>query len=402
MPAIEVRIPPMGESITSGILAKWHVKDGDAVAKEQPLYELETDKITSEATAEAAGRIALRAEAGAEVKIGQVVALIETGGAPAAAAAPGADAPPRAAAAQIQSPAVRRVAAETGIDPASVAGTGKGGRPTKGDILAAAESTVVPTPAAQVAAAPEPPAPASPPAPAPGPSARQTRRKLSPLRQRIAQRLVAAQREAAMLTTFNEVDMSAVMALRAKYQDEFTRKNGVKLGFTSFFVKAAVHALREVPAVNAQFDGDTIVENHYYDIGIAVSTERGLMVPVLHDCDQVGMAEIEKNLGALAQKAREGKITLADLEGGVFTITNGGVFGSLLSTPIINPPQCAILGLHAINDRPVAVAGQVVIRPMMYLALSYDHRLVDGREAVTFLVRVKQAIEDPARLLLSV
>jgi 2-oxoglutarate dehydrogenase E2 component (dihydrolipoamide succinyltransferase) len=231
---------------------------------------------------------------------------------------------------------------------------------------------------------------------------RQTRRKLSPLRQRIAQRLVAAQHEAAMLTTFNEVDMSAVMALRAKYQDDFLKKNGLKLGFMSFFTKAVVHALREVPAVNAQIEGDTIVQNHFFDIGVAVSTEKGLMVPVIRNCETLGMADIEKNIADAAKRAREGRITLADLEGGVFTITNGGIFGSMLSTPIINSPQSAILGLHAINDRPIAVNGQVAIRPMMYLALSYDHRLVDGKEAVTFLVKVKQAIEDPARLLLSV
>jgi 2-oxoglutarate dehydrogenase E2 component (dihydrolipoamide succinyltransferase) len=251
-----------------------------------------------------------------------------------------------------------------------------------------------------------PPAVPSTPGPAPAapgqPAARQTRRKLTPLRQRLAQRLVQAQHEAAMLTTFNEVDMSAVRDLRARYQEEFVRKHGVKLGFMSFFIKAVVRALQEVPAVNAQLDGDTLVEHHFYDIGVAVSTDRGLMVPVLRDCDRAGFAEIEKQLAALAQKAREGKITLADLEGGVFTITNGGIFGSLLSTPILNAPQCAILGMHAIQDRPVAFNGQVVIRPMMYVALSYDHRIVDGRDGVTFLVRLKQAIEDPARLLLSV
>ena len=238
--------------------------------------------------------------------------------------------------------------------------------------------------------------------PAAQPAARQTRKKMSPLRAKIAQRLVAAQQQAAMLTTFNEVDLSAVIALRAKYQDDFVKKNGLKLGFMSFFAKAVVHALREVPGVNTQIDGDSIVENHYYDIGVAVSTEKGLMVPVIRSCDTLGMADIEKAIADAAKRAREGKITLADLEGGVFTITNGGIFGSMLSTPIINPPQSAILGLHAINDRPVAVNGQVVIRPMMYLALSYDHRLVDGREAVTFLVKVKQVIEDPARLLLAI
>jgi 2-oxoglutarate dehydrogenase E2 component (dihydrolipoamide succinyltransferase) len=397
---LDVKIPPMGESISSGILAKWHVKSGEAVKPEQPLFELETDKITSEGTAEAAGVITLKVEAGAEVKIGQVVATIDNGAGappekPAQALPSPAPAPaPAQAAAAVPSPAVRRVAAETGINPAEVAGTGKAGRVTKGDILAAAER---PAPAA-----PPAPAPATAPAPASPPQAgeRQTRRKLTPLRQKIAERLVSAQHAAALLTTFNEVDMSAVMALRAKHQEEFVKKYGFKLGFMSFFVKAVVHALREVPAINSQVEGDTLVQNHYYDVGVAVSTEKGLMVPVIRSCDTLGMPAIERAITDAAGRAREGKITLADLEGGVFTITNGGTFGSLLSTPIINPPQSAILGMHAINDRPVAVAGQVVIRPMMYIALTYDHRLVDGREAVTFLVKVKQEIEDPARLLL--
>ncbi len=383
MSLLEVKIPPMGESISSGVLAKWHVKDGDIVKKDQPLFELETDKITSEGTAESAGKISLKVAAGTEVKIGATVATIDsaaTAGAPAAAKEASA------------SPAVRRLAEETSIDPATVAGTGKAGRVTKGDMLAAGEKPAAPA-AVAPAAAPKPAVPAG---------ARQSRRKMTPLRQKIAQRLVAAQHEAAMLTTFNEVDMSAVMALRAKYQDDFVKKNGFKLGFMSFFAKAVVNALKEIPAINAQIDGDHIVENHYYDVGVAVSTEKGLMVPVIRDCDTLSMAGIEKAIGDVAKRAREGKITLADLEGGVFTITNGGTFGSMLSTPIINAPQSAILGLHAINDRPVALNGQVVIRPMMYLALSYDHRLVDGKEAVTFLVKVKQAIEDPARLLLAV
>jgi len=429
MPLLEVKIPPMGESIASGILAKWHVADGAVVKKDQPLFELETDKITSEGTAESAGTIKLLVAAGDEVKIGQVVATISSDAAasageptpasPAAAAsaasasvaAPGAAAP--------VSPAVRRLAAETGLDPAAVAGTGKGGRVTKGDMLAAADkkpaapapapNAAAPAPASSQISNPKSPIPAAPsaaPAPlaaSPAPAtSRQTRRKMSPLRQKIAQRLVSAQHEAAMLTTFNEVDMSAVMALRAKYQDDFVKKHGLKLGFMSFFAKAVVHALREVPAVNAQIDGDTIVQNHYYDIGMAVSTEKGLMVPVVRGCDSLGMAEIEKSIADVAKRARDGKITLDDLSGGVFTITNGGVFGSMLSTPIINPPQSAILGLHAINERPIALNGQVVIRPMMYLALSYDHRLIDGKEAVTFLVKVKQAIEDPTRLLIAV
>ena len=396
----EVKIPPMGESISSGILAKWHVKDGDTVKKDQPLFELETDKITSEGTAESAGRISLKVAAGTEVKIGELVATINSE-ASAGAAAPTASptAPAAAAKESSSSPAVRRIAEETGINPAAVAGTGKAGRVTKGDMLAAGEK---PAAAPAAPAAPAPVAPVAAPKPAVPTSTRQSRKKMSPLRQKIAQRLVAAQHEAAMLTTFNEVDMSAVMALRAKYQDDFVKKNGFKLGFMSFFAKAVVNALKEVPGINAQIDGNEIIENHYYDIGVAVSTEKGLMVPVIRDCDSLGMAGIEKAIGDVAKRARDGKITLADLEGGVFTITNGGTFGSMLSTPIINAPQSAILGLHAINDRPVAVNGQVVIRPMMYLALSYDHRLVDGKEAVTFLVKVKQAIEDPARLLLAI
>jgi 2-oxoglutarate dehydrogenase E2 component (dihydrolipoamide succinyltransferase) len=402
---LEVKIPPMGESISTGILAKWHVRDGDTVKRDQPLFELETDKITSEGTAEGAGRITLSAEEGSEVKIGQVVASIDTGtgasgpvekpaGPPTAAVQAAEPVPQQKAAVQlpaaVQSPAVRRLAEETGVNPAGLPGTGKAGRVTKGDMLQAAERPVTPL--------------ASPvlvPATAPLPSGeRQTRKKLTPIRQKIAERLVSAQQTAALLTTFNEVDMSAVMALRSKYQEEFVKRNGFKLGFMPFFVKAVVHALRELPAVNTQIDGDTLVQNHYYDIGVAVSTEKGLMVPVIRDCDHLGMAAIERAITDAAGKARDGKITLADLEGGVFTITNGGTFGSLFSTPIINPPQSAILGMHAINERPVAVAGQVVIRPMMYVALTYDHRLVDGREAVTFLVKVKQEIEDPARLLL--
>ncbi len=421
--ALEVKIPPMGESITSGILANWRVKDGEAVKRDQPLFELETDKITSEGVAESDGVIHLQVEAGTEVTIGQVVATIDTAATAAAPATTASAEPettkPASPAPAIEnreskiehpnprSPAVRRLAAETGIDPATVSGTGKGGRVTKGDMLQAAEeaSKQAPPPAA---AAPARPSETPPPPPSVSPSlmsataARTTRRKLTPLRARIAERLVQAKNQTAMLTTFNEVDMTAVRELRARYQEDFTKKHGVKLGFMSFFVKATVQALKDVPAVNAQLADDAIIDNHYYDIGVAVSTERGLMVPVLRDCDSQSFAEIEIALGNYAKKAREGKITLEDLNGGVFTITNGGIFGSLLSTPILNPPQSAILGMHAIQDRPIALQGQVVIRPMMYLALSYDHRIVDGREAVTFLVKVKQAIEDPARLLLSV
>ncbi len=432
--SLEVKIPPMGESITSGILAKWHVKDGDTVKKDQPLFELETDKITSEGTAESAGRINLKVAAGTDVKIGQVVATIDESAAvagggdsgkpdsasPAKKSDGGGVPPPRdtdpksqdpkpktpVAAEAATSPAVRRLAAETGVDPTSVEGTGKDGRVTKGDMLAAAESKSSGGPSSREAAVagvgdPGKPGSASPATTDQKSSGdRQTRTKMTKLRQTIAGRLVQAQHQAAMLTTFNEVDMSAVMELRKKYQDDFTKKHGVKPGFMSFFTKAVVHALKEVPAVNAFIDGDHIVANHYYDISMAVSTEKGLMVPVVRNCDTLDMAGIEKAIGEAAKKAREGRITLDDLSGGVFTITNGGIFGSMLSTPILNSPQSAILGLHAINERPVAVNGQVVIRPMMYLALSYDHRLVDGKEAVTFLVKVKQAIEDPARLLI--
>ncbi|MEN9840295.1 MAG: 2-oxoglutarate dehydrogenase complex dihydrolipoyllysine-residue succinyltransferase [Verrucomicrobiota bacterium] len=411
MSLLEVKIPPLGESISSGVLAKWHVKNGDTVKKDQPLFELETDKITSEGVAESAGVITFKVEPGTEVKIGQVVATIDPAGATAPAAAPATSAP---AAPQIinhkseiinsapASPAVRRLAADTGIDPATVAGTGKAGRVTKGDMLAAAAAPAPAVVAAAVAAAPAAAIPASAPVISAPPAGKRTRKKMTKLRQTIATRLVQAQHEAAMLTTFNEVDMSAVMALRAKYQDDFVKKNGVKLGFMSFFTKAVVHALKEVPAINAQLDRDEIVQNHYYDISMAVSTEKGLVVPVVRDCDQLDLAGIEKAIGEVAKKARDGKLGLPDFEGGCFTITNGGIFGSMLSTPIINAPQSAILGLHSINDRPVALNGQVVIRPMMYLALSYDHRLVDGKEAVTFLVKVKQAIEDPTRLVLGV
>ena len=403
MPLLEVKVPPMGESISSGVLAKWHVADGAVVAKDQPIFELETDKITSEGIAESAGRISFKVAAGSEVKIGQTVAVIDTaaGAVPAPAPAPKAEAKSVAKDAPV-SPAVRRLATETGVDPAGVTGTGKAGRVTKGDMLAA---TAAPAPAATPAPAPAAPTPAPSPvatAPAAAPEGRQTRRKLSPLRAKIAQRLVSAQHQAAMLTTFNEVDMSAVMALRAKYQDDFVKKHGLKLGFMSFFTKAAVHALQAVPAVNSSLEGDTLVQNHYYDIGVAVSTEKGLMVPVVRGCDSLSMAGIEQSIADCAKRARDGKITLADLEGGVFTITNGGIFGSMLSTPILNAPQSAILGLHAINERPVAVNGQVVVRPMMYPALSYDHRVIDDEEAVTFLVKVKQAIEDPSRLIIGI
>lgn len=418
MSLLEVKIPPMGESIVSGVLAQWHVADGDTVKNGQNLFELETDKITSDGVAEGDGVISLKVEEGAEVKIGEVVATIDPsagGTSSVSSAEPSAKSEESnpsstnsAKTSDDQSPAVRRIAEESGIDPANVEGSGKDGRVTKGDMQSAAKAAE--SNKEQVTSNKSPEAAPSPakrgsgftPDSSGAADARQTRKRMSPLRAKIASRLVEAQQEAAMLTTFNEVDMSAVMGLRKKYQDAFVKKNGFKLGFMSFFTKAVVNALKEVPGVNAQIDGNEIVSNHYYDIGVAVSTPKGLMVPVIRDCEDKSMAEIESSIAEVAGRARDGKITLADLEGGVFTITNGGIFGSMLSTPILNAPQSAILGLHAINERPMAVKGEVVIRPMMYLALSYDHRLVDGREAVTFLMKVKEAIEDPSRLLLEV
>ncbi|MGA2052228.1 MAG: 2-oxoglutarate dehydrogenase complex dihydrolipoyllysine-residue succinyltransferase, partial [Opitutales bacterium] len=412
----DVKIPALGESIASGILSKWHVKDGATVTRGQPLFELETDKITSEGQAEVSGRVTLKVAEGTEVVIGQVVATIdETAAAAAPVAAPTPTSVPAVAPAKVEapapktapapatlSPAARRVATETQIDPATIAGTGKGGRVTKGDLLAASEATVPPPPPPALVAAP---ALESIPKPTASPSAqletrnskletsanRVTRSKLSPLRKRIAERLVSAQQTAAILTTFNEVDMSAVMGLRKKHQESFTARHGVKLGFMSFFVKAVVHALQTIPAVNAQIEGDELVQHHFYDIGVAVGTERGLIVPVVRGCDTLTFAGIEKAILDHAKKAREGKIKIEDLQGGVFTISNGGVYGSMLSTPILNPPQSGILGLHNIKERAVVVDGQIVIRPIMYLALSYDHRVVDGKDAVTFLNRVKDA-----------
>ena len=424
--AVEVKIPPMGESITGGLLAAWLVKSGDAVRKGQPLFSYETDKVTSEGTAEVDGKITIAVEAGTEVLVNQVVASIEAGAAGNASSAPAAAAPAVAktasatpapapkvapvaaksgAAAEV-SPAVRRLSAETGLDPAGVEGSGKAGRVTKGDMLAALAGqspirAVAPTASAPSAA---PSAPAAPAAPVSIPSrdGRTTRKRMSPLRRKIAERLVQAKTETAMLTTFNEVNMAPVMELRKRHGEEFLKKYGVKLGFMSFFVKAAVQAMKEVPAINAQLDGDDIVENNFFDIGVAVGTDKGLMVPVVRDCDQLNFAGIEKAIGDFGKRARDGKIQLPELQGGVFTISNGGIYGSMLSTPILNHPQAAIMGLHNIVERPVAENGQVVIRPIMYLALSYDHRIVDGKEAVTFLVKVRQFIEDPQRLLFGV
>ncbi len=423
--AVEVKIPPMGESITGGLLAAWLVKSGDAVRKGQPLFSYETDKVTSEGTAEVDGQITIVVNAGSDVVVGQVVASIEAGAAgnapttapapaakpaatPAPAAAPAPKSAPIAAksgaAAEI-SPAVRRIAEETGLDPAGVEGTGKAGRVTKGDMLAALAGQAPIRAVAPVVAPAASAAPTSAPAAAvvvPSRDGRTSRKRMSPLRRKIAERLVQAKSETAMLTTFNEVNMAPVMELRKRHGEEFLKKYGVKLGFMSFFVKAAVQAMKEVPAINAQLDGEDIIENHFYDIGVAVGTDKGLMVPVVRDCDQLNFAGIEKAIGDFGKRARDGKIQLPELQGGVFTISNGGIYGSMLSTPILNHPQAAIMGLHNIVERPVAENGQVVIRPIMYLALSYDHRLIDGKEAVTFLVKVRQYIEDPQRLLFGV
>jgi len=415
--AVDVKIPPMGESITGGLLAAWLVKNGDAVRKGQPLFSYETDKVTSEGTAEVDGRITIAVEAGTEVLVGQVVASIEAGAAgntPSAPAAPAvakpaapAPAAPVAApviaksgAAAEVSPAVRRLSAETGLDPAALEGTGKAGRVTKGDMLAALAGQAPIKAVAPVA--PAPAAAASPAVEIPSRTGRTSRKRMSPLRRKIAERLVQAKSETAMLTTFNEVNMAPVMELRKRHGEEFLKKYGVKLGFMSFFVKAAVQAMKEVPAINAQLDGEDIIENHFFDIGVAVGTDKGLMVPVVRDCDQLNFAGIEKAIGDFGKRARDGKIQLPELQGGVFTISNGGIYGSMLSTPILNHPQAAIMGLHNIVERPVVENGQIVIRPIMYLALSYDHRIIDGKEAVTFLVKVRQFIEDPQRLLFGV
>jgi 2-oxoglutarate dehydrogenase E2 component (dihydrolipoamide succinyltransferase) len=382
--SLEVKIPAVGESVTSGMISAWLKKDGDAVAKGDALLTLETDKVSTEITADAAGTLRIKAQAGAEVKIGEVVAIIEAGAAaPAKAAAENtAEAKP----AEAKSPETKpeKKAAKPEAVPAPVA----------------APAPVAETPAA-VAAANESLAVISENI-APLETGRVTRKRLSPLRRKIAAQLVMAQHTAAILTTFNEADMSAVMTLRKAMGDDFQKQHGIKLGFMSFFIKAVVAALKAVPQVNVRVEGDDLVQNHFYDIGVAVGTERGLMVPVVRDAHRKSFAEIERDLVGYAVKAREGRIGIDDLSGGVFTISNGGIYGSLLSTPILNPPQSGILGMHKIQERPVAVNGAVVIRPMMYLAMSYDHRVVDGREAVTFLVRVKEAIEQPSRLLLEV
>jgi 2-oxoglutarate dehydrogenase E2 component (dihydrolipoamide succinyltransferase) len=422
--ATEVKVPTLGESITEATLGQWLKKPGDAVKADEPIASLETDKVAVEVPSPVAGVMGVQVVAeGATVEVGAVIARIEeagTGAAPAPpqppastpvnpkgpgenvamrseeAAAPEADEGPHLT----LSPSVRRLVLEQGLDPSRIKGTGKDGRLTKDDVLAAAKSRE-----AEAASAPPPPPappPSSPPPPAPAASGerREERVRMTRLRQTVARRLKEAQNTAAMLTTFNDVDMTEVMAARARYKDLFEKKHGIRLGFMSFFVKAAVLAARDVPAVNAYLEGDEIVYHDYVDVSVAVSAPTGLVVPVIRDADKLSFAEIEKTIADFGARAKAGTLTLADMQGGTFTISNGGVFGSLISTPIINPPQSAVLGMHRIEERPVVRDGQIVARPMMYLALSYDHRLVDGREAVTFLVRMKEAIEDPTRLLI--
>jgi 2-oxoglutarate dehydrogenase E2 component (dihydrolipoamide succinyltransferase) len=408
--SIEVKVPSVGESITAGVISVWHKRSGDFVKDGEALFTLETDKISTDVPANGSGRLEIQVDAGQEVRIGQVVGLLNEGAAPLvqearpatppAVSAPSAEEEPS----RTLSPAARRIVEEEKVNLAEVAGTGKHGQVTKSDLIQYLESRTVAPP-------PGPPAvEATPPAPAPAAprreavpidtSERMTRRKMTPLRKKIAAQLVSAQQNAAMLTTFNECDMSSIMQLRSQHQESFQKRHGVRLGFMSFFIKAVVDALQSAPAINARIDGDDLIENHYYDIGVAVGTERGLVVPVVRDADKKSFADLEKDVAAYADKAREGKLGLDDLTGGVFTITNGGIYGSLLSTPILNPPQSGILGMHKIQNRPVAIGEKIEVRPMMYLALSYDHRVVDGKQAVSFLVRVKDCIEAPVRILL--
>ncbi len=416
---VEIRVPTLGESVNEATIGKWFKKAGEAVAVDEPLVELETDKVTIEVPAPAAGVLSdIAAKDGDTVAVGALLGQIKEGADAAPRAKPEAPAkppqpsppPPRAAPAKLApaaaaaapaaaaslAPSVRKLAAETGMDAATVPGTGKDGRVTKGDMLAAIERAAAePTPVSAPAAAVQLRSPSP-----PDDAAREERVRMTRLRATIAKRLKDAQNTAAMLTTFNEVDMGHVMGLRTQYRDLFEKKHGVKLGFMGFFVRACVQALKEIPTVNAEIDGADIVYKNYYHIGIAVGTERGLVVPVVRDCDQKSLAEIEKTIADFGRRARDGALKIEELQGGTFTITNGGIYGSLMSTPILNAPQSGILGMHKIQERPMAVNGKVEVRPMMYLALSYDHRLVDGREAVTFLVRVKESLEEPARLVL--
>ena len=407
--AIEIKAPTFPESVADGTVATWHKKPGDAVKRDELIVDIETDKVVIEVLAEADGVLArIIKNEGDTVLSNELLGTLGEGGAAAPApavaaqaAAPAAAAPAAAAGDdQILSPAARKIAEENGIDPNSIAGTGKGGRVTKEDVVAAVEAKKN-APAAVPAAKPAAPAAAAP-VFATG-DRTEKRVPMTRLRAKIAERLVEAQSSMAMLTTFNEVDMTEVMALRSKYKDLFEKShNGVRLGFMSFFVKAATEALKRFPAVNASIDGTDIVYHGYADIGVAVSSDRGLVVPVLRNAELMSLAEIENGIATFGKKAKDGKLSIEEMTGGTFTITNGGTFGSMMSTPIVNPPQAAILGMHNIIQRPMAVNGQVVIRPMMYLALSYDHRLIDGKEAVTFLVTIKNLLEDPARLLLDI
>ncbi len=415
--AVEIKVPALGESVTEATVSKWMVKAGDQVAVDQPLCELETDKVTVEVNATVAGAIAdLAVEEGATVQVGGLLCHIEAG-AGAAPARPAAAPPPKAPVAAMPAailtapapvlaavgganlaasgPAVRKLAEETGVAAAAVQPSGKDGRATKADVMAALSSIGSGTGSGAAPAA-KPVVPAGPRLRAD----REERVKMTRLRRTIANRLKEAQNTAAMLTTFNEVDMTNVMALRERTKEDFEKKNGARLGFMSFFVKACIAGLKELPAVNAEIEGDDLVYKNYYDIGVAVGTPNGLVVPVLRDADLLSFGGIEKGIGDLGRKARDGKLSIADLTGGTFTISNGGVYGSLMSTPILNPPQSAILGMHKIQQRPMVVGGEIKVRPMMYLAVSYDHRIIDGREAVLFLVKVKECIEDPERLLL--
>lgn len=411
----EIRVPTLGESVTEATIGRWFKKAGDAVAVDEPLVELETDKVTIEVPAPSAGTLSeIIAADGTTVAVGALLGQITDGAGaakPAAAPAkPAAAAPAAAAAAPAPAPAaakappadaplapsVRKLSAETGVDASTVPGSGKDGRVTKGDMLAAIERAAsAPTPVNQPAAAVQVRAPS----PADD-AAREERVKMTRLRQTIARRLKDVQNTAAMLTTFNEVDMTNVMALRAHYKDAFEKKHGSKLGFMGFFTKAVVQALKDIPAVNAEIDGTDLIYKNYYHIGVAVGTDKGLVVPVVRDCDHKSIADIEKGIADFGRRARDGQLKIDEMQGGTFTITNGGIYGSLMSTPILNAPQSGILGMHKIQERPMVVGDKIEVRPMMYLALSYDHRVIDGKEAVTFLVRVKESLEDPARLVL--
>lgn len=406
----QIVVPALGESVSEATVARWLKKEGETIRADEPVVELETDKVTLEVNAPAAGVLGrIVVSEGSSVKVGALLAEIAAGGVandgapkkavPSAVSAP--ETPVHVAESTTVMPAARKVAADSGVNPSSVAGTGRDGRVTKEDVIRAIQTqgAVEKKPSYEVVTT-HPVAPAAAPAPV-GP--REERVKMTRLRQRIAQRLKEAQNTAAMLTTFNEVDMTAIMDLRNAYKETFEKKHGVKLGFMSFFVKAAIAALKEFPAVNAEIQGDEIIYKNYYDIGVAVSTPQGLVVPVLRDADRKSMATIEKEIMALGTRAREGQLTMEELTGGTFTVTNGGVFGSLMSTPILNPPQVGILGMHKVQQRPMVMPdGAIAARPMMYIAMSYDHRIIDGREAVTFVVRIKEAIEDPQRLLLDV